>query len=141
MWGDVVKVEKESSKLESFASAKVIIDTLSVYPIEDEAIIQVDDLGFKVSVFEAKTEYTIFHTRPIDEDSSGPSVLKENGKLAAMGSDGNMEDQVIPVQDNWQKDHSNGVVRGSREDEQARTESSNLNLNSIPTLQEAQPRD
>jgi len=63
-WGDVVLVEKESSDLESFASAKVIIDTLSVNPIEEEAIIQVEDKGFKVSIFEAKTEFTIFHTGP-----------------------------------------------------------------------------
>ena len=44
-------VEKESSKLESFASAKVIIDILSVNLIEDEAIIQVEDKGFRVLVF------------------------------------------------------------------------------------------
>ena len=64
----MVLVEKESSNLESFASAKVIIDTLCMKPIEDEVIIQVEDKGFKVSVFEAKTEYTIFHTGPLDGD-------------------------------------------------------------------------
>jgi len=65
-WGDVVLVDKESSKLESFASAKVVIDTLCMKPIDDEVIIQVGDKGFKVSVFEAKTEYTIFHSGPLD---------------------------------------------------------------------------
>jgi len=50
-WGDVVFMEQETSKQESFASAKVIIDTLSVNLIEDEAIIQVEDKGFRVSVF------------------------------------------------------------------------------------------
>jgi len=55
--------------------------------------------------------------------------MKVNGKLAAMSSDDNMENQVIPVQGNCHKDHSIDLVQGSREDEQAQAESPNLNLN------------
>jgi len=96
-----VFVEKESSKLESFASAKVIIDTLSVNPIEDEVIIQVENEGFRVSVFEAKTEFTIFHTGPLDEDNSVPSTIQDNVQLAVMGSGDDMEDQVNLDHGNW----------------------------------------
>ena len=41
-WGDVAFVDKSTASHESFASTKVVIDTLSVNPIEDEAIIQVE---------------------------------------------------------------------------------------------------
>jgi len=135
-------VEKESSKLESFASAKVILDTLSVNPIEDEAIIQVKDKGFKVSAFEAKMEFTIFHTGPMEEDSSGPSISKGNGKLDVMNSDGRMEDQINSDHGDRQEDHSNGDIQGGRDEDQARTGCCdlNLNLNSNFTQHGGQPR-
>jgi len=37
--GDVVYIEKDTSNMTSFASAKVVIDTLCMNPIEDEAVI------------------------------------------------------------------------------------------------------
>jgi len=40
-----------------------------VNPIDEEAIVQIGDKGFRVSVFEAKTEFTIFHTGPLDGGS------------------------------------------------------------------------
>ena len=72
-WGDVVFVDKGTASQESFASAKVVIDTLRVHPIEDEAIIHVEDKGFRVSVFEARTEFTIIHMGPMEEEISSPS--------------------------------------------------------------------
>jgi len=66
-WGDVLYVEKDTSKMASFASAKAVIDTLCMNPIEDEAIIQVENVGYRISVFEAKTEFTIFHLGYVDE--------------------------------------------------------------------------
>jgi len=138
-----VLVGKESSKLESFTSAKVIIDTLSVNPIKDEAIIHVGDKGFKVFVFEAKTEFTILYTGPMDEDSSGPFISKGIGKLDVMHSDGGMEDQVNLDHGNGQEDHSNGDVQGDSGDDQTRTGCCdlNLNLNSNLSLHVGQPRD
>ena len=128
-WGDVVLVEKESSKLESFAAAKVIIDTLSVNPIEDEAIIQVENKGFRVSVFETKTEYTIFHSGPLDEDNSVPSTIKDNVKIAGIDSNGDMEDQANIDHDHRQMGRSNGAVQSPREVDQTRNGSCSLNLN------------
>jgi len=119
-WGDVVLMEEESLKLKSFASAKVIIDTLSVFPIEDEAIVQVQNKGFRVSVFEAKIEFTIFHTGPLEEVSSGSPTPKDKGKLAGMESVGVMENQVNLDPGSWQKNHSNSDVLGSGDYAQAR---------------------
>jgi len=58
----------------SFASAKVVIDSMCLNPIEDEAIILVEDKGFRISVYEAKTEFTIIHMGPLDEEVSSSSV-------------------------------------------------------------------
>ena len=73
-WGDVVFVEKDTSTQASFSAAKVVIDTLCLSPIEDEAIIHVGGKGFRVSVFEAKTEFTIIHTGPLEEEVSSSSM-------------------------------------------------------------------
>jgi len=87
-WGDVVLVEKESANLESLASAKVLIDTLSMKQIEGKAIIQDADKGFTVSVFEARSEFTIFHFDSLDK--IGPDLFSpkdnENGGSKAEGS-------------------------------------------------------
>ena len=114
IWGDVVMVEEESLKFRSFASAKVIVDTLSLNPIEDEVIIQVKDKGFKVSVLEAKMEFTIFHTGPLDE--------KDQSRGGVHGG-------------------SSNNVHGSSKDGQTKDDSCNLNLNSISINHEGQPRD
>jgi len=63
-WGDIVFIENDTSLKASFASAKVVIDSLCLNPIEDEVILQVEDKGYRISVFEAKTEFTIIHTGP-----------------------------------------------------------------------------
>ena len=57
-WGDVVSIEKDTSNMTSFASAKVVIDSLCMNPIEDEAVIQVEHVGYRISVFEACLLYT-----------------------------------------------------------------------------------
>jgi len=124
-WGDVVLVEKESSKLESFASAKVIIDTLCMKPIEDEVIIQVKDIGFTVSVFEAKTEYTIFHSGPLDGVSLDPADTLDSGN----NSGGDLEDQLHMDRDNRQVLGNNGDVQGGNVEEIARASRCDLNLN------------
>jgi len=127
-WGDVVLVEKESSTLESLASAKVLIDTLSLKQIEGEAIIQAADKGFKVCVFEAKSEYTIFHF-----DSLGKicpdlisSKVNEVGGLRAEGSnqvEGSRKEAIGGVQ--------SGGDEGQAESEgEGGTPESNSNLNS-----------
>ncbi|KAJ8448188.1 hypothetical protein Cgig2_031912 [Carnegiea gigantea] len=73
MWGDVVFIDKETSKKSSFASAKVVIDTLGTSPIEDEALLQIEDKGLRVSVFESKTVFTIIHTGPLNKEASSSS--------------------------------------------------------------------
>ena len=63
-WGDVVFVEKDTTMKTSFASARVVIDTLCLSPIEDEAILQDGTKGFRISVFEAKLNsqsFTLVH--------------------------------------------------------------------------------
>jgi len=135
-----VFVEKESSKQESFASAKVVIDTLSMNPIEDEAIIQVEDKGFRVSVFETKTEFTIFHTGPLEEAVSSPYMFKCNDNIANMGSNGNVVAQVNLAHEDSQKDHSQDKYQGDREDDQTLVDRSILNLKSIQTHHIGQPR-
>jgi len=142
-WGDVVLVEEEASKLKSFASAKVIIDTLCMNPIDEEAIIQVKHKGFRVSIFEAKTEFTIFHTGPIDEISSGSPISKDKGRIAGTVSAGNIEDQAHLDHAYCQKDHSIGAVHGGYVDGQAQGGSCNLNsnLNSNGAHHEEQHRE
>jgi len=127
-WGDVVLVEEESASMESFASAKVIVDTLSVNQIADEAIIQVEDKGFRISVFEAKTEFTIFHTGPLAEGSLDPSSPKENGEIGIhldedLGAQSNQEHGNRP-------ESCNNVGDEVRDREGGCGGDLNLNLNS-----------
>jgi len=87
------------------------------YAIEDEAIIQVEDKGFRVSVFEAKTKFTIFHTGPMEEEISSPSMIKCTDKVTDMGSNGDVVAQVNLAHEDWKKDHSHDEDQGDREDE------------------------
>jgi len=126
-WGDVVLVEKETSTLESGASAKVLIDTLSMQQIEEEVIIQDENKGFKVFVFEAKMEFSIFHF-----DSSGK---RDPGSfpLEYSGEDGEQWEGSKLVNDNSPVDLV-GVQSGGGEG-QERTGGvlfSNSNSKSIP---------
>ena len=133
-WGDVVSVDRETASLESFASAKVVIDTLSVNPIEDEAIIQVGDLGFRVSVFEARSEFTIIHIGSLEEETSAPSMKSKHAcKVDDLDSNGVMAIKANLDHENRQKDHDHDDEVGHREDEQpgAVGRISNLNSNHI----------
>ena len=132
-------MEQETSKLDSFTSAKVVIDTLSLTPIEDEAIIQVEDSGFRVSVFEAKNEFTIFHTGPLQEDFSSSPMFKQPVKVAGMGPNNNEAPRGSLACDVWQKDHDHDEVQGDKGDEQPSSVRSILNANSNSTCH-GQPR-
>ena len=110
-WGDVVMVEKESTTLESLASAKVLIDTLSMHQIEEEAIIQVEDKGFKVFVFEAKTEVTIFHIGSLDEDCPGSVSPEVIGAIGIHSQDG-VAGQFNQDEGNRQKDGGGDQIDG-----------------------------
>jgi len=127
LWGDVVLVDNETSTMESFASAKVVIDTLCMSPIEDEAIIQVEDKGFTVFVFEAKTEFIIFHSGPLDGGSPDPSISKANGHL---GTDAQVN-QVNPNLGDSRVDGINGTTQDDGAQIQNNGDSGlDLNLNS-----------
>jgi len=93
-WGDVVYIEKDTSKMTSFASAKVVIDTLCMNPIKDEAIIQVEDEGYIISMFEAKTEFIIFHMGPVDKDFSPPMKINCSQREEAEASNGEVAVQA-----------------------------------------------
>ena len=107
-WGDVVYVEQDTSTLESFSSAKVVIDTLSMSPIEDEAILHVQGKGFRVSVFEARTEFTIIHTGPLEEEVSSSSM----NRVDVMEFNGKNADQVDLAKDDLQKEHDLDGMQG-----------------------------
>jgi len=140
-WGDVVFVDKSTAAQESFASAKVVIDTLSVNPIEDEAIIQVEGKGFRVSVFEAKTEFTIIHMGPIEEEISDPSRGTTNACKVAVDSSDVAINIVNQDHDDRQKEQDHVGEEGEREDEQSPAAGCNSILNSNHTNDVSQPRD
>jgi len=103
-WGDVVYVEKDISAMASFAFAKVVIDSLCMEPIEDEALLQVGDKGFRVSVFEAKTEFIIIHTGPLDEESSASTMkFKCSQKVAELGCSCEVEAKGDLAHEDWRK--------------------------------------
>jgi len=77
-WGDVVLVENETTTMESMAAAKVLIDTLSMQHIQDEAIIQHENKGFKIFVSEAKCEFTIFHIGSLGKEGPDSAALVDN---------------------------------------------------------------
>jgi len=130
-WGDVVMVDKESSTLESLASAKVLIDTLSMYQIEEEAIIQVEGKGFKVFVFEAKTDFTIFHIGSLGEGGPGSVSPKINGNIG-IHPEGGVADHYNQDEGNGQKnvdgDQIDGVEGQTRADSGGGGSCLNLNL-------------
>jgi len=102
-WGDVVLVEKETSTLESGASAKVLIDTLSMQQIEEEVIIQDENKGFKVFVFEAKIEFSIFHFDSPGKRVAGMAPLEYSDKegkqnVGSKLDDGNRQVDLVGVQ-------------------------------------------
>jgi len=111
-WGDVVMVEKETSTLESLASAKVLIDTLSMYQIAEEAIVQVEDKGYKVFVFEAKNEITIFHIGSLGEGSPVSGSPEVNGN-ASIHSEGAVADQLNQEEGNGQEDVVGDQIDGA----------------------------
>ena len=103
-WGDVVYVEKDISAMASFAFAKVVIDSLCMEPIEDEALLQVGDKGFRVSVFEAKTKFIIIHAGPLDEESSASSMkFKCSQKVAELGCSCEVEAKGDLAHEDWRK--------------------------------------
>jgi len=106
----------------------------------DEAIIQVKNNGFRVSVFEAKSEFTIFHMGHKDVDSSVPFIHKDNVRPDAMDSEDVVEDQANIDHGNGQRNHNNVEGQSVSDDEQARPLRCNLNSNSNHTHQEEQPR-
>ena len=95
-WGDVVYVENDTSMKTSFASAKVVVDSLCLNPIEDEAILQVEDKGYRILVYEAKTEFTIIRMGPLDKEVLSSST-KFNciQKVDDRGSSYEVADQVV----------------------------------------------
>jgi len=81
-------------------------------PIEDETIIQVEGKGYRVSVFEAKTKFTIIHTGPLEEEISSSSIkIKCSQKVDAMESSGNAVVQVDLAKDDLQE-HNHDEEQG-----------------------------
>jgi len=106
-WRDVVYVDKDTSEQASFSSIKVVIDTLSMNPIDDEAILQVEDEGYRVSTFEAKTQFTIIHTGPLNEEVSSSSMgIKSSQKVVVMDSSDDVAAQDGMVQRDMRRDPS-----------------------------------
>ena len=95
-WGDVVHIEEDTARLTSFASAKVVIDTLCLSPIEDEVLIHVGNEGYRVAVFEAKTEFKIFHMGTGIEDISSSS-MKVQGKKMKTNAENFSDEVAIPA--------------------------------------------
>jgi len=101
-------------------------------PIEDEAILQVEDKSYRVSVFEAKTEFTIIHTGPLNEDVSSSSMrIKSSHKVAAMDSSGDVAVQDDLAQWGLRRDPSHD----DEQDDEAVNQSPSVqkNSNSNPT--------
>ena len=107
--------------LASFASAKVVIDTLCMSPIEYESVIQVENEGFRIAVFEAKTEFTIFHLGTGVEDISSCSMKAKvsQKKMGGGSSSGEMTSQANLAQEDWQKKQSHTDERSGSEGEQS----------------------
>jgi len=129
-WGDVVSIEKDTSNLTSFASAKVVIDSLCMSPIEDEAVIQVGHVGYRISVFEAKTEITIFHMGSVDKDRSPSMKINCTQRKEDEGSSGDVEAQADLAYKDWQRQLSHADEQKGREGEQSPDGRSILNSNS-----------
>jgi len=94
-------------------------------PVEDEVIIQVKDLGFTVSVFEAKTEYTIFHSGPLDGVSLDPTDKLDSGNNLG----GDLEDQLHMDRDKRKVLENNGDDQSGTAEDDARASRCEVNLN------------
>jgi len=101
----------------SFASAKVVIDTLCMNPIDDEAVLQVGDKGYRISVFEAKTEFTIFHMGSVDEASSPSMKINCSQREKDEDSRGEVPVQADLAQDDWCKVLSQAEAQKDSADE------------------------
>jgi len=135
-------VEKDTSTQASFSSAKVVIDTLCLSLIEDEAIIHIEGKGFRVLVFEAKTEFTIIHTGPLEEEVSSSSMkIKCSQRVVDMEFNGKEGVQVDLANDDLQKEHNQDEVQGVGEDEQSPFIQMNSNSNCNPAPEVGQHRD
>jgi len=53
-WGDFICLDKDLSRSNSFAVARALADTLQMETIDDEAIHQVNDKGYRVKVSAAR---------------------------------------------------------------------------------------
>ena len=127
-------MDKVTALQESFASAKVVIDTLNVNSI-DEAIIQAEG---------AKTEFTVIHMGPMEEETSSPSMLTNNDrKVPVKGSNGDVVNVGNLDHDERRKDQDLDGQQGEREDEQSPTMGciSNSNLISNHSNDGGGPRD
>ena len=82
-------------------------------PIKDEAILHVQGKGFRVSVFEARTEFTIIHTGPLEEEVSSSSM----NRVDVMESNGKNVAQVDLANDDLQKEHNLNGMQGVGEDD------------------------
>ena len=139
-WGDVLYVETDTSKMASFASAKVVVDTLCMNPIEDEAIIQVETEGYRISVFEAKTEYSIFHLGSVDEGfqpSMEPNCCQREEEE---GSSGEVAVQADVAHKDWSNELSHGGSQTDREEQRSQAGKTISNSNVISTPEFSQPR-
>jgi len=126
-WGDVVFVEEETSTKKSFAAAKVVIDSMCLSPIEDEAILQVGNKGFRISVFEAKTAYTIIHTGPLEEEDSSSSMKAQGMEVRGLNDEVAQEADLEQVE--RQQEMSQDAVHVAQEGQQLPNGLLNLNSN------------
>jgi len=86
-------------------------------PIEDETIIQVENVGYRISVFEAKTEITIFHMGSVDEDVSSSMKINRTQRKEAEGFSGEVEVQADLAHEDWQKKLNHADKEQGREEE------------------------
>jgi len=111
-------------------------------PIKDEAVIQVENEGYRIAVFEAKTEFTIFHMGTGVEDISSSSMKIQGSqmKMDVGSSSGEMASQADLAQvDRWKK-LSHVDERSGQEGEQSPEGPSCFKSISNPTVGVGQPR-
>ena len=139
-WGDVLYVDQDTSKQASFASAKVVIDTLCMNPIEDEAIIQVENVGYRISVFEAKSEFTIFHVGSVDEGFQPSMEGKCSQREEDEGSSGEVAGQADVAHKDWSNKLSHGGTQNAIEEQQTQARMTASPSTSFPPPECSQPR-
>ena len=95
-----------------------------------------------MSIFEVRTEFTIIHMGPIEEEISAPSTGTTNAcKAAVMDSSDDVVNKVNLDHDDRQKEQDQDGVEGEREVEQSPAAGGNSILNSNHTNVVGQPRD